>query len=132
MVLGASLLILRCSSQTGTKRSSLNWHFASNRDNIAASQQASRCKKSILAIPRGQSHVLSVTGRTKSWGMGHGVWRPHTVDTMRVYTCLTLGNLTCLCGLGRHMLLSLCVVLGPKVVHRVGSIGDVSTAVSLN
>lgn len=44
MVLGASLLILRCSSQTGTKRSSLNWHFASNRDNIAASQQASRCK----------------------------------------------------------------------------------------
>lgn len=64
--------------------------------------------------------------------MGHGVWGPHTMDTVRVYTCLALGNLTCLCGLGIHMLLSLCVVLGPKVVHRVGSIGDVSTAVSLN
>lgn len=54
------------------------------------------------------------------------------MDTVRVYTCLALGNLTCLCGLGIHMLLSPCVVLGPKVVHRVGSIGDVSTAVSLN
>lgn len=30
------------------------------------------------------------------------------MDTVRVYVSLTLGNLTCLCGLGRHMLLSLC------------------------
>lgn len=27
------------------------------------------------------------------------------MDTVRVYTCLALGNLTCLCGLGIHMLL---------------------------
>lgn len=54
------------------------------------------------------------------------------MDCVRVCTCLALGNLTSLCGLGIHMLLPLCVILGPTVVHRVGSIGFVSTAVSLN
>lgn len=44
MVLGASLLILRCSSQTWTKRISLHWHFTSNRNNIAMFYQVSRHK----------------------------------------------------------------------------------------
>lgn len=50
MVLGASLLILRCPSQTGTKRSSLSWHTTSSRGNIAMSHQAWRCKISFLAV----------------------------------------------------------------------------------
>jgi hypothetical protein len=53
------------------------------------------------------------------------------MDTVRVHVSLALGNLTCLCGLGIHMLLSL-RRSWPEVVHRVGTIGHVSTAVPLD